>query len=88
MKPPTTIAGRIRLAAAGLALLAGGLAGLIGATLTIFAMLTGRQDPRHGGAMVLAGSVPLLIAGLVLLAVALLLWPRTSRTPSDREPAA
>jgi len=88
MKSPTTIAGRIRLAAAGLALLAGGLAGLIGAGLTIFAMVTGRQDPQHGGAMVLAGSVPLLVAGLVLLAVTFLLWPRTSRTPSDRESAA
>ena len=88
MKSPTTIAGRIRLAAAGLALLAGGSAGLIGAGLTIFAMVTGRHDPRHAGAMVLAGSVPLLIAGVVLLAVAFLLWPRTSHPPSDRQPAA
>jgi membrane protein DedA with SNARE-associated domain len=88
MKVPTTIVGRVRLAVAGLALIAGGGAALWGAVMTVLAMLTGRDDPRHGGAMILAGSVPLLIVGLVLLATAFLIWPRERRVTSNREPAA
>ncbi len=88
MKPPSTLSGRIRLVVAGLALLTGGSAALFGATMTLLAMRAGRNDPRHGGAMILGGSVPLLIAGVLLLALAFTIWPRERRNRARGEPAA
>jgi len=54
----------------------GGLAASIGAWGVVTALLTGHEDPYHGGAMLLASGAGTLGFGVVLLVSGISLWPR------------
>src|SRR2546429_8296868 len=54
----------------------GGLAASIGAWGVVTALLTGHEDPYHGGAMLLASGGGTLGLGVVLLVSGVLLWSR------------